>query len=517
MTLEVKITQEDLILYEILKHPVLCGEFINNVDKLPMEEKFEFTEYQKEMLCDFGNFVSLCCARSVGKTVVLSNEIIWVLVNNIFPDDYIVYHVPGKNHVEPVFTNLEKMFRGNSVLKHFLPRKSGINHSDLIIKCLNGASLLCRIAGQSNTGTPVVGLHSPFELVDEAGYYPYGTWTELNPTLNRFTAGHRLTISGVPTGIREDNVLFMADQENSDYTKHRISALQNPRFTKEDDEAAALLYGGRDSDDYIHLVLGQHGKPVFSLFDRAAMSIGNYPVYKLVLDGIRLQNDMAAYYERISAFPGVHDKSVEYMMGIDLGYTEPTAIYILYEDKHGTIKFHGKIRLNKIQYYIQEKIIDWLDSKFEPTLIGVDEGSAGKSVVPRLREHVDYLHKEYDKRLVPINFSSMMVIGIDSAGDEIKGKTKPMAVGVLQQYTNNHRIQYTSTDLETIIELERMTYTKTPSGDIVYRTLTDRGGKRGEDHFTAALLCFTLAHYMYRETLDLRKVTKKLFKPRWSL
>jgi hypothetical protein len=70
---------------------------------------------------------------------------------------------------------------------------------------------------------------------------------------------------------------------------------------------------------------------------------------------------------------------------------------------------------------------------------------------------------------------------------------------------NQHRIVFTSTDLEMISELERMTYTKTPTGEIVYRTITPKGGKKGEDHFTSALLCGSLAYHLstdfsYRKT-----------------
>jgi len=35
MALKEKIKREELALYEVLKHPVFCTEFINNLDKLP--------------------------------------------------------------------------------------------------------------------------------------------------------------------------------------------------------------------------------------------------------------------------------------------------------------------------------------------------------------------------------------------------------------------------------------------------------------------------------------------------
>jgi len=61
-----------------------------------------------------------------------------------------------------------------------------------------------------------------------------------------------------------------------------------------------------------------------------------------------------------------------------------------------------------------------------------------------------------------------------------------------------------------------MTYSKTPSGDIIYKTLTPRGGKRGADHFTAALLCGSMAYYLDNEYFIANRQEKRLFKSRWN-
>lgn len=510
-----KITQDELALYEILKNPVLCSEFIFNFDKLSHEEPFIFTDYQREMLCDFNNYVSIRTARSVGKTVSEVSLIQWILIMNIFPNDYILYTVPNKVHLDPVFTGLIKSFRGNSLLQHFISPNTGINSSDFRITLLNSATLLCRIAGQTGSGANVVGLHTPFELLDESGYYPWATWIELQPTLNTFTPGFRRVVAGVPSGIRENNVNYYADMEDSSYSKHRLSAFRNPRFTKEDDERAVVQYGGRESEDYVHLILGEHGKPVFTLFDRSNFEIGNYPVYKLTLDGNKLENDIDAYYNKLNLLPDLESRT-KCIFGIDLGFTEPTAIIILTMDEHDRLRFRFRIRLNQVNYFIQEKIIDMLDSKFNPSIIGIDEGAAGKSVVPTLREHENYSFKNYMERIIPINFSSQVSLGMSSEGEEIKSKTKPFAVTVLQDYSNSHRIVYSSTDLEMITELERMTYTKTPSGELIYKTLTEKGGKKGEDHFTSALLCGALAFYLLNESLDFRGKRKRLARAFWN-
>lgn len=517
MAIDEKITQiDDLYLYEIIKNPVLFIEFINNYDRSGGEEIFELTQYQKVLVCDFSSYVSVRQARATGKTVAIVNLLIWVMVFNVFPNDYCVYHIPNKVHLEPVWNGLIKSFRINSFLKQFIMPNSGINSSDYTIKLINHAILMCRIAGQTGTGQAVIGLHTPFEVFDESGYYPFQTFIEAQPTLNTFTPGHRMIVSGVPDGRREKSVNYHCDQENSSYSKHWVTAFENPRFTEKDNQKAIEQYGGKDSDDYIHLILAEHGKPIFALFDRGMFSFSQDPVYKLNLNGSILQENLTEYVSKLATFPGVPDKKFPVILGIDLGYTEPTAIIILYKElPYGRLHFHGRIRLDKVSYPIQERLIDFLDTKFNPSIIGTDAGGVGKPVLQHLQEDKEYFHKNYEKKLIPIDFSSSIVLGINSEGEEIKSKTKPFATTVLQDYANSHKLIFSHTDLEMVAELERMTYSKTPSGDIVYRTMTEKGGKRGEDHFTSALLCATMAYYLQNEFIQSKPEKKKLFKPSW--
>lgn len=513
--IEQKITQQDLYLYEILRNPCLCAEFIQNIDKDERyDEEFAFTQYQKEALADFNDHVSMCTARAVGKTVTLVSLLLWVLVGNLFPDDYVLFAVPSKVHLQPVWDGLMRGFRSNSFLSDFVTKGEGINSSDNSIKCLNGASLMCRIAGQTGTGSNLVGLHTPFILVDEAGYFPWAAFNEMQPDLNSFTRGRREVVCGVPTGLREKNVLFNVDQEAINYSSHRVSAYDNPRVRPSDIEDFKAQYGGEDTEDFIHYVLGQHGKPVFALFDRALFNIQSYPVLKLEIDGIKYQDNLADLFTKIEMFPVIKEKHYGILFGIDLGYTEPTAISIMYLDHNERLKFYARIRLSKVSYYNQEKIIDILNNKFNPFVIGMDEGQSGKSVRQHLIEEPQYKNSVYRERIMPIDFSSYTVIGISSDGEEIKSKTKPFTVSLLQEFTNNHRIIYSNTDPDMVVELERMTYTKNPNGDIAYRTLTERGGKRGEDHFTSALLCAVAAYYFTRE-YSLARPKPKLMESSW--
>lgn len=503
---------QEFVLIEILTNPILFAEFENNFDnpKVP----WELTIYQKEFMADFSSYISITCGRATGKTVSLTELLLWLLINNIFPGEYLAYTVPNKVHMEPVFNNLVTKLRGNSFLRNFIDPKKGINASSFTIRLTNGAVLDCRIAGNSGTGANVVGMHTPFIVLDEAGYYPWGTWIELLPTLNTWTKGYRLITSGVPTGIRENNVLYYTDQVDDKFHKHRVSQVANPRYTEEDDDRNAQQYGGRDSEDYKHLVEGLHGSPTFAVFDRRLMQLDTYSVSRMTLGGTDYQSNLALYYNQLSLLPNAPDTTKLSIMGVDLGYTDPTAIIILCMDKQGLFKFHARIQLNKVPYPVQERIIDFLDTKFKPAVMGIDEGNIGKSTIQHLLEDVEYLQKNYKKRLVSVNFAGAVVIGKNLDGVDISERIKPYSTSVLQQYTNDHRIAYSTTDLEMVSELERMTYTKNTNGDIIYRTLTIKGGQRGEDHFTSALLCGVFAYHTTNELMIMNK-PKRLFLASW--
>lgn len=75
--IEERIDETELALFEILRHPAMCMEFINNIDLDARYDKpFEFSWYQNEILCDFNDHVSVCTARATGKCLEESSMIL---------------------------------------------------------------------------------------------------------------------------------------------------------------------------------------------------------------------------------------------------------------------------------------------------------------------------------------------------------------------------------------------------------------------------------------------------------
>lgn len=509
MALEKRVKDDELKLYEVLRNPVFFWQLLSDYveEDKPVEERSYPYDYQQAILLDFGHKVAIQASRSGGKTYTLVRKILWTLVWNTYPNaDYIVYTVPNKVHLDPVWNGLVNLFKRHPFLKQYVDLNRGINGSDHRIITKNRATLLCRIAGTAGNGVNVNGLHTPLVILDEAGFYPWGTWMELQPTINTWEPGHQLVVSGVPTGLREKNVLFFATEGSDQFSVHKFNAFDNPRYTEEQHQEDLKTYGGKDSDDYIHFVLGEHGSPSYSLFDRDLMQIESYPVYKLSFSGIDIGENINDYIQRLDLLPEVPNETVDTYFGIDLGFTEPTALYIFWEDNNGQLRFHVKIRMTKVPYPIQQKIFYYLDKRYSPRFIAIDEGSSGKSVIQEMIMSPEYADRHYDKRIIPVSFGGFTVVGY-ADNKEIKQRTKVVAVEYLQRMIQSHRLVFSSTDMDTITELERMTYIKKPNGDIVFRTLTSTGGVRigGEDHFASALLCLAFGYYQNENYHRLRR------------
>lgn len=524
MALQIKLKKEELALVDIIRHPILGPEFIRNFNDIPEDENISFGEdkdlyyehrdYQRLMLCDFNSHVTLCCARAVGKTESLIDKITFYLINDFWPNQYITFLAPNDKHINPVFDRLRQWLQTNDFLRKLVDKRS-INSAAKTVKLKSGGTLYCRIAGTTGTGQNVVGLHTPVVLVDEAAYFPWGTWLEMQPIFNHWMNGSQMMVAGVPDGRREKSVLYHTDQKAEGYTQHRIPSSQNPTWDEGAEKKAQEDYGGINSEDYIHMVLGEHGSPVFSVFDRNTMKIEGYDTVAVELRGKEIELDPQAGARQIMELPPLPRNAENVLFGIDLGFTEPTAIIVMYMTSG---IWHQLCRLTwySIEFNLQEKLIAYLDNKYNPSVIGIDEGGQGKPVVQDLLSNDFFREHNFKEKIVPINFASTVSIGQDEDGNDLKIRAKEFSVQYLQQLTTTNRIAYSKLDEDLISEFERTTYTKSIGGQLSFKTFTERGGQRGADHTLAAYLSGFLAWYIKRESAFSAKPKPVLTRFRWN-
>lgn len=513
MAINALLSEEELCLYEILRHPIFCAEFLRNIDITEDSKPWELASYQEEMLADHGKFVSLCCGRVVGKSETILDKVSFYMINNFFTHDPISIVTPNRVHLEPLFNKLRRWLTTHSFLKHYVARK-GLNSAIFNIIALNGFQLDCRIAGTGTSGANVMGLHAPIILLDEAGIFPWPVWIELQPCLNGWMAGSQMFIAGVPIGQRERNVLYFADQVDPNVNRFNISQHQNPRYSEADEIRNQKQFGGTDSEEYIHLVLGRHGTPVYAMFDRTKMLIESYDVFVSKVYGLKLKSEPRLLADLLRIMPNPPKRVQKLAIGVDLGYTEPSVFTALYLQDN-VWKFLFRITMYQVPYPKQQQFIAELDMKYNPDFIGIDAGGPGKVVIQNLINAGEYLKQQFGSRLVPIDFNTSISVGFDHNGEEMKERAKIYAMQKLQEMTNNHGILYSSVDEEVITELERTVYTRTASGNIVYKTLSDRGGKHGDDHNLASLISFVLGWYYKFDSNFCRQPSKKLWQPRW--
>lgn len=482
----------DIAVLELLDDLVWFGSFIRSTsDDDEYGKDWEFDNYQKVVLNDQSNYIVACTGRATGKTIILETKIIHRAATNFYKgssENEILFVVQNKAQLEPVFLRITKFFRTHEFLRYFIDRTS-INFSQHEIKLLNGAMIRCRIIG-STADANIIGMHTPCVFVDEAQVLSYTAWNSLQQTINTWDEGFHLWVSGVPNGLREKNVLFECDQVDEQFSKHNVSRIQSPRYTKAQNKKDLKQYGGESGDDYVHLVLGQHGSPAFSVFDRKLMRIGDYQVYVSTMNDLSLQQAGGRFNELLYAPEAPPNDLI--MAGIDAGFSnEPTIITVLY--------YHEKMwrellryELRRIKYPQQARIIQWLDAIYRFNMVALDAGSSGLALSHILQEQDESLAE----RLVPVDFQGSVIVGYDEEEKEVKQRVRPFTIQQLQNWSQNDQIiEFSTQDEDVILELERVGFTRDLLGQPKYFVYSPQGGQKGEDHILASILTWVYGYY----------------------
>lgn len=332
------------------------------------------------------------------------------------------------------------------------------------------------------------------------------TYNDWEPNCNQL-------FCGVPNGIREGNVLYLTDQRSPKYKKYRIPAHQNPFYTYDLDRENLLRYGGEDSEDYQHLVLGRHGEPAYSIIPRDKIRTEPFPFYSYRYTQTDKHNG-----KDFRTSLGLHKlpetKSYVRVMSIDTGYADPTLIHIMGQDKNGIWRTFVRYRLTRIPFPEQADIIDWLDNFYNCSIICVDLGAGGGGIgvsqdlqSPRFSKA-----KHYNKRIYGVRFADYIDNGESSSGTPLKTQAKSFAGQELARLITEGSIIFSELDMEGMSQMERVAYQRNSDGVNKYFVLSDRGtGKSGDDHIFASYIVFVLTLL----TALFERPKKKLINPRW--
>lgn len=485
-------------LVQVLENPVLFREFINQGD-----ENWEPLElHERAWTSSTAPYLAMCCGRGVHKTTTMIEMLYFWSINGMFipGDPGLLVYVPNQAQKTAIFPKVRSACTTHWLIKR-ITNQNAINVSEGRIDFLNGFTFILRIAGSSGTEANIISLHGARIWVDEAQDFPWRAWLSLSNVLKKDIPWHMLWVSGVPNGGRQENVLYECDQLDDSYISFNISKAQmrywNPEMEHEERRRFHALQ--EDSEDYKHYVLGQHGSPTFSVFDRARFTKEDYESEKIyITQGMfegarRIDPDGVERYhvEEIIPCPQLPEKigfKTKVGIGYDPGYSpDPACFFIMYQEiMSGKWRVLVRYMLQRVEYPLQRETLAWLDRVYKFDFIGMDMGGVGKVQYQDLAGQMsDYDDYKYIERIYPVEFGAYMVVAFDEEGVEKKSQVKRVAVETVSRWVHEGLFVFSQEDDDLMSELERTKYTRTITGEPIYKT--------ENDHQFAAMMCAIMA------------------------
>jgi len=521
-----EIEEDEWALAQILGNPVTFREFINEDDPLwkPLEE------HERAWTACKAHYIAMCCGRSVHKTTSMIEMLYFWVVNDLFirGDPGVFLLVPNQAQKNLSFTRIR-----SACLNHWLIRQyvmpTAINVTDGKIEFKNGFQLIMRIAGAAGTDQNVIGVHTMRIWVDEAQEFPWQTWLSLQNCLKVEIPDFQMIVSGVPNGERNKNVLFETDQVDEKYVSFNIAQTMMSWWTPEMEFEKRKEYHSsqEDSEDFKHYVLGVHGVPTFAIFDRARFLMEDFEIPRVILT--QKMFDMATrtdiegnvqlfINEVITPLPNLPiENGVKPLVGLgyDVGYSpDPAVFFIMYQHSSGVWRNLARFVLQRVEYHLQRETLAFLDTIYNFNFLGIDMGGPGKVQYQDLvGEHSPYKKYKYMDRLYPVEFGGFMTVAAKDEGGlmiEKKDQVKRVAVETVSRWVHEHRFSFAKHDLNLIEELERTKFSRSQTGEPVYRT--------EDDHQFAAMMCAIMSYenkFGPPVIFDRPEIKPKLISARW--
>lgn len=302
-------------------------------------------------------------ARSAGKS--LSIRMRAFAFPFLHPGQEMVIAAPELNHLTPVVSLVENLFKNSRLGSEMLPRgrNQGITHRPFQMDFLNGSRIIGRIPQRDGKG--MKGLHPLWLELDEAQDFPDPGWVEVIETLKQGNDDARWRAHGVTKGVRD--YFYKFTQPGSGWTVHHITAMHRPNWTDEERQQKIEQYGSRDHPDYRRNILGAHGdasNPLFVLHrlmlcvdqgkESPEDSEYNTEIYQRYDINAEYLSDRGGVIEELLRFPSIHlEKYKTFWAGMDVGFTNhPSEILIFAEEpqkgKENLFRLVTRINLQRI-------------------------------------------------------------------------------------------------------------------------------------------------------------------------
>jgi len=202
------------------------------------------------------------------------------------------------------------------------------------------------------------------------------------------------------------------------------------------------------------------------------------------------------------------------VIGIDVGYTEPTVIcvFVRVPDHDGKYKYRLIARVNlknRMIFRDQEEIIDYICQYYNTQYTGIDvTGQDGREIVDTLQNPKDkYAINGYQDKMIGVYFNKKVIKAYMPDGTEVEEETKVFAtVQLIKMFVNEEfELPY---DDDILAEFSQERKKKTESARVVYTSTTT-------DHIISAFRCFAIARYT-KELLQLPDTNREYALPVWG-
>ncbi len=454
-----------------LSRASFAGRFFRDRQGNPWKTR----DYQRKSLNSRQKRKVLRCGRDVGKT----SEIEIVALHTAYYNDNkeLLIAAPRENHLLPLMERIVDRAQQIYPEKQVKVKRS----PSYRLTFPNGTVLWGRIAG--HRGVNFQGMHADFVWVDEAQEFSNAAWSELLPAIK---GKGSLWIYGVPNGVRNQ---FYNFTQMDLFQQFHWPATLNPDFSEERRQEMAALYGGENSPEYLHFILGEHGRPRLGVFDfdlyqTSKKDFANYLLFKITANDLPLH-----HLEDLLPFPRL---STPVYLGADLGYaSDPTEIVGWHIDK-GMMNPAFRIHLENVPYNLQIRIFEYLRQQINILGIGIDLGGNGLGVMHQLIEK----DPEWERLISGINFGGWVTVSY-SSDRPCREPAKKFMTTLLERRLQSGAINMPASDREREDQYINHTFQVSEQGRIVY--------SKGNDHIIDADRCAALCFNQNNLESDLDK------------
>ena len=407
----------------------------------------------------------------------------------LYPKDEGVLTTYRQQHVSKPLDDVFSWFKNHYYWKHFL--EYSVKTPTYKMKMKNGFQFYGICVGDSKQAEAIQGVHCCIRFIDEFQQYPDAAWQQFMGTASEKGASYTIDkYTGVPDG-RRDSPAWKVSQFDPDYyskfdnCRLKISKRLVPYF---DSNTMADEKKHRNEQSFIHDIDADWGEEQWGYWDWMSIEACINKELPPIIIRISKQDYKSRVPASVLGRIPLRSKEVEdIMIGFDFGWTQPSVIYVF-----ALIKKRWRVlcRINLENKMIpdqQGEILDYLMEFYQVTLAGLDV-TGEKGVATTLQDKQGrYAGKNYENRIVGVEFGSKMVVGMDEMG-EVKENVKNATCRILKEmfYEREFELFY---DQELHADFNSESCIISPATGLV-KILTP-----STCHIPEAFRCFAYAYY----------------------